>query len=613
MTERLLLTLLVVALVLRAFALEAHEHPRGDVLLDVGVAQSLAEGEGFASGFERGVVRVKGGDTPLPPQGWADQHPPLWPLLASLPTRLGLTSSFGALKLLSWIASLMLLLMMLRAADRLLEDLSGAHGRLPLLGAALLGLSFVMIDGAGSGALYAVQAVLLLMLVEALAAARPSALRLGALLGALCLLNHQCLVLLPVPLLVLWLSPPARADAAKAEPSRGAALLVGARALAVALLIQLPWWWRNAELFGDPLFSVNGLYLLYRAGVPLEFAVEDGQPVLRFVETLGPARLPGVMLGNLRQNLPWLCGALIMSTGGLALAVLAGLPQLLRSAWTTRNRRLLALLLIFAVQVGVSLLWPAAKLRYLVPLTPLAILLALRVVARAPTRAQLLLGSSILLGAGALAVRHLLAGASAMGEGPWRGLCWLCATLLAALVFLYWTRARRSPCASLGVALGFAALLSVAPWIVRATVPDTAGIPTTAYHSHLLWPDVFGHPAELHFDATSRAVAEVADFLEEREARRVLGPRELLEPLGRSGARRAELIEWSGLPREWAEPALRAILAWPSAPDHVVLEGGGTAWATAMSLAAEGRLTALDAFEAGAGANDLVVFAVTPP
>ena len=62
-----------VGLLLRCAVMSWHDTPRGDVLLDVSVARSVAAGEGYASGFHRGMAFVVG-DGPVPPQDRADQH-----------------------------------------------------------------------------------------------------------------------------------------------------------------------------------------------------------------------------------------------------------------------------------------------------------------------------------------------------------------------------------------------------------------------------------------------------------------------------------------------------------------------------------------------------------
>ncbi|HZL99516.1 MAG TPA: hypothetical protein VFD43_04610, partial [Planctomycetota bacterium] len=109
MSARLAATALLLGCVLRLLALLWHEHPRGDVLLDVGVARSLAQGEGFRSGFVRGTALVLD-ERPVPPRDLADQHAPLWPLLGAALSR-PVGSAFDGLKLGSLLCGLVLLVL----------------------------------------------------------------------------------------------------------------------------------------------------------------------------------------------------------------------------------------------------------------------------------------------------------------------------------------------------------------------------------------------------------------------------------------------------------------------------------------------------------------------
>jgi hypothetical protein len=372
--KRLALIAVVLGIALRALACAAHDAPRGDVLLDVGVARSLSSGEGFASGFTRGVVRVPG-DDPVPPQGLADQHPPLWPLIGAVLTPLA-GSPFAALKLASFLAGLAVLLLMVRIVDRLTEDVNGVPDGMGPLAAGVVALCFVAVDSSGNGSLYALQAALVLALVELLARPKVRVVLAGVVLGALILLNHQTLVLLPLPLLVLVLAP--------SKEGRGPATRQGLMVCAVALLCQLPWWLRNHGAFGDPFHSVNGLYLSYWAGGAVSFAVEQGQAVVR-VGDVGLVALARAMLGFARMNALYLLVAGLVVLPGLLAVGLGSLPSSVVTALARADRRRLGLVLSLAALSAVALLWPAAKLRYLVALVPLVTALGLEGMVRART------------------------------------------------------------------------------------------------------------------------------------------------------------------------------------------------------------------------------------
>ncbi|GJM21203.1 MAG: hypothetical protein DHS20C15_11180 [Planctomycetota bacterium] len=578
MSTRGLLLIVLVLLGLRVLAFVAHEHPRGDVMLDVGVARQLASGDGYRSGFERGVVRVAGADTPVPAQTHADQHPPLWPTLGAAISVLGATP-FAALKLAGLLASLLLLPLLLRSADRLLEGLLGADDRLPVWLMALVGASFVMVDSGGNGSLYAAQALGMLLLVELLAAPRPSLWATGLVIGLLVQLNHQCLVLLPLPVLIALCCAP--------RGQRVAFLVRAGGAVCVALLVQLPWWLRNAALFDDPFFSVNGLYLLYRAGVPPFFAVESGLPVVRLVGELSPASLPGVFLGNLRQNLPWFAAAAPLASAGLLLPAMAGVPSLLLDARRRADPRVLALMFSVALLGAAALLWPATKLRYLIPLVPLISLLGLRVLASKPSALTRLCARALSLAW--LAMLALTADDitdTGVDAHPERWFALAGATLLVLIAAWARPAARRSglAVAALLVALGLSASVA-APALSDAAEAR----PATAYHSTGFLPDVFGADAELAEERRADALRQVADaaLADTALADPALGqladparaatrpqPARVLGPLDLLARPDVELIELpTGQPADWFLatleawlPGRRAQAAW-----HVVL------------------------------------------
>ncbi|HTE06987.1 MAG TPA: hypothetical protein VK824_12405, partial [Planctomycetota bacterium] len=131
MKQWLLLAAIALGLLARLAVAGQHDAPPGDVLLDTAVARSLAQGEGFHAGFERGTAFATG-DGPLLRQDLADQHPPLWPLLGAAASAVA-GSAFGGLKLLSLFFGLLALRLVWRHADRLTEGLVGAPDGLPAL------------------------------------------------------------------------------------------------------------------------------------------------------------------------------------------------------------------------------------------------------------------------------------------------------------------------------------------------------------------------------------------------------------------------------------------------------------------------------------------------
>jgi len=518
MMGRLLLLAILLGVLARVVIATQHVHPRGDVLLDVGVARSLAQGSGFHSGFDRGTSQARGNE-PLLRQDLADQHPPLWPLLGAAGSAVT-GSAFGGLKLASLLCGLLALALVWRQADRLTEGVNGAPDGLPALACAAVALCFVAIDSSGNGSLYAAQACLVLLLMEWLAAERPSAVRIGLVLGAAWLLNYQSLVLLPVPLLVLLLAPPGGA--------RGRALLVGCGAVAVAAAVQLPWWWRNVAVFGSPFHSTNALYALNAAGVQAVASVVDGVPVVRFPDVSLPLALLRGAGGWVPGNVLYLFGSGLLLWPGLLGLALAGLPLLLLRGVRHADRRLLTAIVSLGVLLAIALAWPGMKLRYLVPCTPLVVLLGVRVLATVPTRGERRLALLVTLGWAALLLATLgdLTGSEAQPRPErWKLMAASGAVFLVLPLLLRHTRlAGRGLSLALcsGVlAMPVLALLALLPW------------PHTAYHSAVLVPDVYGQQKE-SIDARAAATAAAARpalraaVAALRDGRALAGPFELL-------------------------------------------------------------------------------------
>ena len=545
MTIRWGLLAILFGVMLRVMAFDAHAVPRGDVVLDVGVARSLAAGEGFGSGFERGLPKLVGPGglaASLPPQDQADQHPPLWPLAGSLLVRMGL-EPFTALRVLSLLCGLLVLWLTCRMTDRLTEGIPGVPDGLPMLAAGFVAVGFLAIDSSGNGSLYAAQAVGVLGLIELCAAPRPSMVRIGLVLGALQLLNHQCAVLLPFPLFVLQLG---------ARPSeRGLALLVGLGGLAVSLICLLPWWFRNAEIFGDPFYSVNSIYFLYRAGVEAVFELHQGTPTLRFVSDLDPLLMLRACLGFVKLNLFYVFTTGLVVWPVLMCGAAAALVPFAGEGLKTSDRRLLGVVIALAMLGSVAVLWPATKLRYLVALQPLVVILAARAFARPPGRGQR--WASLAVGLAWLGLLLLtLDDVTSSGENA-RPVRWMLLAFGGALLF--WLplrlhlRVRGGRC---GVNLLIAGILI--SWVLSSWVAVGAEV-RTAYHSTDFATDFFGSQGELVEARDERALLIAHDEALARGVTRVAGPIGLLawpEP---------RLLEISkGLPAAMLTKTLEALI-----------------------------------------------------
>jgi len=495
-----------------------------------------------------------GAESAVPSQGWADQHPPLWPLVgAALSTLTG--DAFSALQLGSWLAGLVLVLLVWRCADRLTEGIVGVPDGIGALAGGLVAVTYVMVDAAGNGSLYSAQAALILILVGVLGGPRRSTLRTGLsaglVLGLLGLLNHQALVLLPVPLLVRWFT--ARSG------ERLQALSVGLLAVGVAALCLAPWWWRNMLVFGSPAHSVNGAYLLYRAGVAPSFLVESDGPVIRLVESLSPVEFAHALLGFLKSNTVYLASTCLMVLPFLAGVLLSGLAGLVSTARARCDARLAAILACVAALLAVNLLWPNAKQRYLVTLAPLLVLIGVRVLVQPVKPGQRRWAAAVVLAWLALLLATLddLTGSSA-DPRPERWWTMLAAGAVLMVAPLLWKLRG-------GADSGRWIALSGLTCALLGSVVMLLSSPGTGYHSTVFSPDAFGRHTERNRAVAWEALNLAHERLVSEDARTVLGPIELLAWPD------VALVE---LPRgagpAMLGPALEFLLSQGDA-DHVVL------------------------------------------
>jgi hypothetical protein len=560
MRTGLLLLAIAAGVALRVAALAWHDLPRGDVLLDTGVARSLGQMEGFRSGFTRGTAFVRG-DGPPPAQDLADQHAPLWPLLgAALAPPAG--GPFAGLQLGSLLAGLLLLALVWRAADRLVEGVPGHPQGLPALATALVATSFLMIEFSANGALYMAQACLVLMLAEALARPRPSWLAPGLVLGCAWLLSHQAAVLLPVPALVLaGCAPPGR---------RVAGAWRGLLASAVACACVLPWWVRNQLAFGDPFHSTNSYYPMHLSGIEPALSIEGGLPVGRFPDV----SLGGVLARGARAWLPGnvlyaALAALLVWPGIVALAG-SGLPRLAAAARAGADRRLATLLLAGAALLAIALAWPGLKLRYLVALAPVVVLLGVRAFAQPPSTGER--RAAWLLAAGWLAlVLGTLDDLGGERHARWLAVAFGGPVLLLLPLLLRHVRVR-----AVGVGLHVALVTGalVQPLLgLAALLPP----PHTSYHGSGLLPDIFGQPKDRLEDIELRTLD-----LARREALRdgaqvVCGPEGLLA-FGEPGL---VTLPYSG--RDWPDGPLAALVD-AGRCDHVITLAGSPGYPVGLSV-----------------------------
>ncbi len=359
-TVLLLAVILLAGFFLRAGALQWNWFMHGDVIDDTSATVAVYR--------DKTLNTLSGPDIadpavyPLPPPEEGEplvQHAPLWPvlgggvmvLLRADPT---MADAFFALRILSVIAGMLIIVLSFFLASRLMGGMAG------LAAAAFVALSYVLIDYSGNGAFYSLQAVL--YLAWALAGLSPPTWRRTALLGVIAgiayLVNFQSIILLPAGILLCLL---------QVRPWRSMAMHAAAFA-GLAILTASPWLVRSALVFGDPLHSHswNMDYVYVKAGLA-------GDTSIGFPEKL--SILGGVLRSWLPNNLYYAARKLFVLAPLAFFLFSFGLIDVTFSR--ERFRKLLPVLLVLTFHVLISASWPIWKFRYFVPMLPFVFILAL--------------------------------------------------------------------------------------------------------------------------------------------------------------------------------------------------------------------------------------------
>lgn len=513
MTVRLprlpILLAIVVGTLLRIGSLVANlDLPHGDVHLDAATAESLAKGRGFWTPWEEGAVWR---DDPIGAgrAEWghpADQHGPLWPLLAA--PLVPLAGGRGVLAL--QLVSLLFGLAAIPAAAALFGKLSPRAG----IGAAwACALSLALCDYSGNGSLYSAQVlgVLALPLVAGELDSRARALAAGAVLGLLFLLNYQCAVLIPAFGIAVL--------AVQGLRSLGSLALAAAACVAVAL----PWFGRNALVFGDPFYTTNPQYVAYNLRL-VSLDLEGSRPSL--VSAVEPKHLWYGLQRWFPSNL-----AYWIATSHLALPVLplfapGGLARMLGlRAGEGRSLAGAILLATLLALLLVSAAWPSPKARYVVPIVAILAGAAM---------AELTEGARFLPAAAMAATTALLGWSLGAGTSlgfPWAEGRYLLPTLLLPFAALSATLRTALPAIALLLVTLFGAfrvwlgLDRVAAARFLAGDPTQAqlfGAPTATFY------DVIGGPTTESFNKSELFdLKRCAQRLSDVGTQRVLGPVEL--------------------------------------------------------------------------------------
>lgn len=330
------------------------DFPHGDVHLDAATARSLAAGRGFWTPWEEGTSLLPDPiGTTLDTFGHpADQHGPLWPLICAPLVRL-LDDSVLALQLMSWLAGVLTIVVGARVMGRF-------HPKAGVVAAWSLALCLPLCDYSGNGSLYAAQVlgVLALPLVARNLERARDALAAGALLGALFLLNYQCVVLLPAYAAALV---GALGFSAAIRP-----LLISA---AACLAVTLPWFARNAIVLGNPLFTTNLDYVKYFLNLH-RIDVEAARPMI--LDDSAPGDIVRGMLSWAPKNTIWFLTVIHLAVAVLPLLAVGGFGRLAQR--DAQGRRAVGGWLLVAAFFALLLaagIWPQPKSRYVVPLVAL--------------------------------------------------------------------------------------------------------------------------------------------------------------------------------------------------------------------------------------------------
>ncbi|MBI3819211.1 MAG: hypothetical protein HY286_11005 [Planctomycetes bacterium] len=354
-----LLIATILGAVLRLGSLTANiGFPHGDVHLDAATAKSIATGRGFWTPWEEGsAFRADEIGASAATFGHpADQHGPLWPLIAAPITWFTGGDSVLALQIASMLFGIFTIPIAYYAFRKLSE-------RAAIWLAWTCALLLPLCDYSGNGSLYAAEVfgILLLPVVAGELETAKEQLFSGGLLGLLFLLNYQCIVLVPAfAVTVVY----CKGFAACFRPLSFAA---GAFLGAVS-----PWWLRNFMVFGDPLYNTNLQFVVHQLGgefkIPKHEIDLSGERVLmKSTATFGDF-VAGFAAWTPRNACHWL------TTIHLALPVLpffapGGMLRMLRkNAAGIRQVGGVFLVMSVVCLFIISSAWPSPKARYLVPI-----------------------------------------------------------------------------------------------------------------------------------------------------------------------------------------------------------------------------------------------------
>jgi len=359
-----LLTVVVLALVPRAFSVQWNVIPHGDIIADAKAAASFYR-------EQRLIVPSPDLGPPyflLPgiQSNVLIAHPPIWAVLGAgmswiLQLEPTADDAFFALKILSLISGLCVIALSAFLGRRLFGDTGG------ILIALWLAISYLMIDFSGNGALYSLQAVTYLVWIcIAYSSMRNKPVWLGIASGVGYLVNHQSMILAAgSAILLLFFS-----DNSYKERFQNLCIVT-----AVTFMVTFPWLLRNYLIYGDLFFShaVNATYVFVKAGIS-HYNVE-----YRSYYHIGLHErfiiLGAIVKVWLPNNLYYIARKLfVMAPVIFFFFSFAWIEYLFSSE---RTKKMLPIIIICVLHLLISASWPITKFRYFVPLFPLILFIGL--------------------------------------------------------------------------------------------------------------------------------------------------------------------------------------------------------------------------------------------
>jgi len=247
----LLFFILATGVFARWQAVSWNKYTHGDVSQYSEVSESLAKHHDTRMNYSEGElyfysIKEKGGK-------YYDMYP-LLPFLGAVLVKIMGISGYAAVKIWTFLSGILIIFLTYFLGKKIGGEKVG------LLSAALVSVSYLLIDFSGNGSIYSLQTVFYLFFLIILLNLKKISdnVFLGVIIGLAVLTNYQSIILLPVYLIFLFVL--FKNDFAKI-------LKWFFSGFATAALVYLPWGVRNFLLFRDPFFSIMPLYYWQKLGV----------------------------------------------------------------------------------------------------------------------------------------------------------------------------------------------------------------------------------------------------------------------------------------------------------------------------------------------------------